>query len=232
MHRTFAALMLLTGWIAVQPAHADLFVVGHIRVVSVNGQNTVGFLQLTNSNDRYIVGGAASADNFSLDTPAPSLFSLSDTDAPASHPFLAGLISPGIELVTTNGNAAILGDSSVQTAPGSPPQTGGSPSIPGSEFETAIWSFPMLGSNDLMAHWVNHDGSQPTISVVWDPVDQTTYLTANPAAVILNHPGSQTVNLEYLGTIPGVPEPSTFALLATAVGGFLARRRRTVTKTN
>jgi hypothetical protein len=198
MPRIIAALLLLSGWIAVPPAHADL-VTGHIKVTSVNDQNTIGFLQLTTATDRYIVGSAASADNFQLDTAASSPFSLTDLDAPASHPFFAGLISPGIELLTTNSNAAVLGDSSVQTAPGSTPQSGGSPSIPGAEFETAIVS---PSGVSLSLRWVNHDGGQPSVSVVWDPVGQVLYLTANPTAVILNHPGSQTVQLAFLGTLP------------------------------
>jgi hypothetical protein len=200
MPRIIAALLLLCGWIAVPPAQADL-VTGHIKVTSVSNQNTIGFLQLTAATDRYIAGSASTADNFQLDTSASAPFTLLDQTAPASHPFFAGLLSPGIELLTTNANAAVLGDSSVQTAPGSTPQTGGSPSIPGAEFETAIWS---RSNNDLSLRWVNHDGSQPSVSVVWDPVGQVLYLTANPAAVILNHPGSQTVQLAFIetGTLP------------------------------
>ena len=233
MPRIIAIFLLLAGWIGVQPAHAAL-ITGDIAVFSVTSQSLIGYIQLTNSQDRYIVGSQSSADTFQTDTSASSPFSILDLDAPASHPFFAGLISPGIELRTTNANAAVLGDSLVSTAPGSTPQSGGSVSIPGAEYETAIWS---LIGNDLSPRWVNHDGSQPSMSIVWDPVGQTTYLTANPAAVILNHPGSQTVSLAFQAnqtTPPStVPEPSTFALLSIGVGVLrtLARKRRIAIET-
>ncbi len=35
-------------------------------------------------------------------------------DAPVSHPFLAGRISPGIELFSSNTNSAIIGDAPVK----------------------------------------------------------------------------------------------------------------------
>jgi len=223
MPRIIATLLLLAGWIAVQPAHADL-VTGDIRVTSVASQNVIGFLQLTGAQDRYIVGSQSSANTFRLDT-LLSQFSLLDTDAPASHQFLAGLISPGVELLTTNSNAAVLGDASVSTAPGATPQSGGSPSIPGSEFETAIWT---RNGNDLFPHWVNHDGSEPTMSIVSDPVSQVLYMTANPAAVILNHPGSQTASFAFTGTIPTgtVPEPSSLLLFSAGLLGLPMVRRK------
>jgi hypothetical protein len=230
MRGIIVTVLLLAGWIAVQSAHAAA-----IEAISTNGQNTIGFLQLDSPQDRYIVGAAASEDSFTVNGSGLSGNSFLDTNAPASHDELAGLISPGVELLATNANAAVMGDSSVSTAPGSTPQSGGSPSIPGSEYETSIWSLSGTPGNYTMTpEWVNHDGSTPSETMVWDPMGQTLYLTANPAAVILNHPGAQSVTLEYLGTIPGVPEPSAFALLSIAVGGvgFLARRWRIATKTN
>jgi hypothetical protein len=227
-----AAISLAAISLAVlgQPSHA-----AQIKAISVNDLTTIGFLQLDGAQDRYIIGSASSADSFNANATGSSGNSFLDTNAPASHDELAGLISPGVELLATNANSAVFGDSSVLTAPGSTPQSGGSPSIPGSEYETSIWSLTGGPGNYTMTpQWVNHDGSAPADSIVWDPVGQTLYLTANPAAVILNHPGSQTVTLDYLGTIPGVPEPSTFAVLSIAAGGvgFLARRRRIVTNKN
>jgi hypothetical protein len=166
-----------------------------IKVNSAVDHNTIGFLQLSGTGDRYIVGPANSPDQFSA-----TLFKhgvtanvdFRDNDAPASHQFLAGLVSPGVELSPSNSNVAIVGDAPVQTAPGSIPQSGGSVSIPGSQYETAIWNFSPSPPT-LTASWVNHDGSQLPVSIVWDPAGQNVYLTANPAAVILNHPGSQVV---------------------------------------
>jgi len=174
---------------------------GKIKVNSIDDHHTIGFLQLSGSQDRYIVDSASSADQFSA-----TLFNhgvtanadFQDTNAPASHQFLAGLISPGIELLASNGNVAIVGDAPAQTSPGSTPQSGGSVSIPNNEYETAIWNYTPSPPT-LIPSWVNHDGSQPAISVIWDPVGQTLYLTANPAAVILNHPGSQAVELSPIG---------------------------------
>ena len=225
MPKIIGTLLLLTGWVAVQPANAAA--TGTIKVVSINNLNTIGFLQLTGAQDHYILGSATSANTFSLPTPVSSLFTLTDTDAPASHPFLAGLISPGIELLTTNSNAAVLGDSSVQTAPGSTPQSGGSPSIPGSEFESAIWSVGGLPQT-LTASWVNHDGGQPTITLVWDPVGQTIYLTANPAAVILNHPGSQAVTLQFVGAIPPSLTPTSTVLTSNLNPSFTSSPNNSV----
>jgi len=224
MSRVIATFLLLGGWIAVQPAHSAV-ITGNIAAHSVNGGALVGYLDLTAGQDRYLLNALASANILDLDTSASSPFSLLDQDAPASHRFFAGLISPGIELLTTNSNAAILGDSPVTTSPGSTPQSGGSVSIPGAEYESAIWS---RSGSDLSLRWVNHDGSSPATTTVWDPVGQTLYLTANPAAVILNHPGSQAVNLVFTGTIPtdAVPEPSSFALFSVALGGILFRQAK------
>src|SRR5262249_9055459 len=154
---------------------------GNIEV-HASSNALIGYLSLTAAQDRYIVGSQASANTFQRDTAASSPFSLVDLNAAASHPYLAGLISPGIAFLTSNSNARVFGDAPVQTAGGSPPQSGGSPSIPGSEYETALWS---LTGNALSVGWVNHAGSQPSMSIVWDPVGQVLYLTANPAAVIL-----------------------------------------------
>jgi len=174
---------------------------GKIKVTSVVDHNTIGFLQLSGSQDRYIVDSASSANQFSatlFKQGVTNNVNFVDGDAPASHNFLAGLISPGVELLTSNSNAAIVGDAPVQTAPGATPQSGGSVSIPGSEYETAIWNYSPSPPT-LTASWVNHNGGHPAISIVWDPVGKTLYLTANPAAVILNHPGSQTVELSPIG---------------------------------
>ena len=43
---------------------------------------------------------------------------------------------------------------------------------------------------------------QPPVSLVWDPIGQALYLTANPAAIILNHPGSQTVVCSLYSCVP------------------------------
>lgn len=172
-----------------------------IKVSSVVDHNTIGFLVLTGAQDRYIVGDASIAHTFSatvFSTGITTDVSWTDSGAPASHQLLAGLISPGVELLSSNSNAAIFGDAPVQTAPGSTPQSGGSASIPGSEYETAIWSYDST-SNGISPSWVNHGGSSPAVAIVWDPVGQTLYLTANPSAVILNHPGSQTVEFAVVG---------------------------------
>jgi len=174
---------------------------GKIKVTSAVDHNTIGFLQLSGAQDRYIVGSASSPDQFSATVFKQGVTSdvnFVDGDAPASHPFLAGLISPGVELLASNSNAAIVGDAPVQTSPGSTPQSGGSASIPGSEYETAIWNYSPSPPT-LTASWVNHDGSQPPVAIVWDPIGQVLYLTANPSAIILSHPGSQTVELSPIG---------------------------------
>ncbi|KAF8324559.1 uncharacterized protein EI90DRAFT_3075072 [Cantharellus anzutake] len=174
---------------------------GKIKVSSVVDQNTIGFLQLSGDKSRYIVGSASTADQFTatfFKQGVTSSVTFTDTNAPGSHPFLAGLISPGVEILASNSNAAIVGDAPVQTVPGSTPQSGGSVSIPGSQYETAIWDYTPSPPTAI-PKWVNHDGSQPPISAVWDPVGQTLYLTANPSAVILNHPGSQTVEFAPIG---------------------------------
>ena len=235
MPRFVSSLLLLAGCFAFQAAHATT-ISGDIKVTSVVNQNTIGFLQLTGPQDRYIVGSSASADTFQLNVFTVGIttgVSPMDTNAPASHPFLAGLIAPGVELLTSNSNAAIIGDAPVTTAPGSTPQSGGSVSIPGSEYETAIWTFN-ASTETLGPGWVNHSGSQPAMSLVWDPVGQTLYLTANPAAVILNHPGAQSVNLTFTGTISSsTPEPSTLVLLSSAMGGLaFVLRKRILTRTN
>jgi hypothetical protein len=221
MFRIFAPFLLLVGGIAVQSAQAAV-ISGDIAVRSVASQNVIGFLGLTGAQDRYVVGNQLSADTFQFDT-AASPFTILDADAPASHPFLAGLISPGIELLTSNSNAAIFGGAPVTTAIGSPPQSGGSVSIPGSEYETALWS---VSGNDLLPRWVNHDGSLPSMSIVWDSVGQTLYLTANPSAVVLNHPGSEIVMLSSTALPTPTPEPSTFALLVSGVVVGLSVRKR------
>jgi len=170
---------------------------GKIKVNSVVSHNTIGFLQLTGAHDRYVVGSASSADQFTATLFKQGITAdadFLDSDAPAGHPFLAGLISPGAELLASNSNAAIVGNAPVQTAPGSTPQSGGSVSIPGSDYETAIWNYSPSPPT-LIPSWVNFDGSQPVVSLVWDPVGQALYLTADPAAIILSHPGSQTVEL-------------------------------------
>jgi hypothetical protein len=172
---------------------------GKIKVNSAVDHNTLGFLQL--SDDRYIVGPANSPDQFSATlfkhgvTANVNFF---DTDAPGSHPFLAGLVSPGLELFPSNRNAAIVGGAPKQTSPGSTPQSGGDASISGFEYETAIWNYSPSPPT-LTASWVNHDGSQLPVSIVWDPVGKTVYLTANPADFILNHPGSQVVEFSPIG---------------------------------
>jgi hypothetical protein len=174
---------------------------GKIKVSSVLDHHTIGFLQLSANEDRYIVGSASTEHQFSATffkqgvTASVNFF---DNDAPASHPFLAGLISPGLELLVSNTNFAVVGDAPVQTSPGSTPQSGGSVSIPGSQYETAIWNYSPSPPT-LTASWVNHDGSKPIIFIVWDTVRQTLYLTANPAAVIRDHPGSEVVELSPIG---------------------------------
>src|SRR5262245_12727063 len=111
--------------------------------------------------------------------------------------------------------------------PGSTPQSGGSTSIPGSEYESAIWSEG--GSlQSVTAGWVNHDGSRPAVTLVWDPVGQTLYLTANPAAVILNHPGSQTVSLTFVGTIPPSLTPTGTALSSNLNPSFASSPNNSV----
>jgi len=173
---------------------------GKIKVNSAVSQSTIGFLTLSNSQDRYIVdpnsANQFTSTVFKQGVTANAIFH--DNNAPASHAFLAGLISPGLELLTSNSNVAIVGDAPAQTSPGSTPQSGGSVSIPGSEYETAIWNY-VASPPTLTASWVNHDGSQPAISIVWDSAAQSLYLTANPAAVILNHPGSEVVELSLIG---------------------------------
>src|SRR4051794_36671301 len=90
MSRGIATFLLLAGWVAVQPAHAAV-IVGNIAAFSVNGGNLIGYLDLTASQDRYVLNALASANSFNLDTSASSPFSLLDQDAPASHQFFAGL---------------------------------------------------------------------------------------------------------------------------------------------
>jgi hypothetical protein len=175
---------------------------GKIKVTSVLDHNTIGFLQLSGTQDRYIVGSASTADQFSATLfkhGVTASVDFTDTDAPASHPFLAGLIRPGDELSPSNLNAAVVGGAPVKTAAGSTPQSGGAVSIPGAQYETAIWDFSPSPPT-LTASWVNHDGSQPTVWIVWDPSPSATlYLTANPVPFLANHPGSQLVELSPIG---------------------------------
>jgi len=171
---------------------------GKIKVSSVQDQSTIGFLQLSDDRDRYIAGPASSATKFSATVSKQSVtygVSFHDDNAPL---FLAGLISPGVELLLTNSNAAIIGGTQVQTTPGSTPHSGGPVSIPGSEYETAIWKYS-ASPPSLSPSWVDHDGNSPPISIVWDPVGKTLYLTANPTLVKQNHPGSETVELMPVG---------------------------------
>jgi len=160
--------------------------------VTAAGGGTIGFLQLDGAQTQYIVGSASSPSTFTatvFNTGVTTDVTFTDTGASASHPFLAGLIAPGVELQSTNTNSAILGDAPVQTAAGSTPQSGGSPSIPGTDYETAIWSYDST-SKAITPSWVNNDGTSPAVSIVWDPVGATIHLTANPSGVILSHPGS------------------------------------------
>jgi hypothetical protein len=73
--------------------------------VSGAGGAAIGFLGLDGAQDRYIVVSALEADLFTFSasvTGISSQLAILDTDAPASSFFLAGLISPGVELKTSN----------------------------------------------------------------------------------------------------------------------------------
>lgn len=77
----------------------------NIKVSSAVNQNTLGFLQLTGAQDRFVVGGVNSADTFSFTNPSTVITNGVDIvsqNAPASHLHLAGLISPGVELLPSN----------------------------------------------------------------------------------------------------------------------------------
>ncbi|KAF8324545.1 uncharacterized protein EI90DRAFT_3075014 [Cantharellus anzutake] len=169
---------------------------GRIKVTGASGGGALGYLTLTSAQDRYIVGKASSADTFTatlFQSGITQSVSFKDTNAPSSHPYLAGLVSPGSPLRTTNQNFATLGDS-VQTSPNSTPQSGGGVSIAGDEYETAIWDYD-ASSQNIAPKWVNHDSSTPAISILWDATGQAIYLTANPTGVTSAHPGSQIVTL-------------------------------------
>ena len=146
-------------------------------------------------------------------------------DAPASHQFLAGLVSPDVELSPSNSNVAIVGDAPVQSVlPWTSYTTSLILFLSGPWFYSPKWRFCLnsrqsiwdgylelftIPSNSYgimgQSRWKFVLQSSPLsrvnwillgqlpVSIVWDPVGQTVYLTANPAGVILNHPGWQVV---------------------------------------
>ncbi|KAF8314584.1 uncharacterized protein EI90DRAFT_3090038 [Cantharellus anzutake] len=166
---------------------------GRIKVTGASGGGALvgAFLSLLGLINSYIVGKASSADTFTatlFQSGITQSVSFKDTNAPSSHPYLAGLVSPGSPLRTTNQNFATLGDS-VQTSPNSTPQSGGGVSIAGDEYETAIWDYD-ASSQNIAPKWVNHDSSEHASDLnLVDATGQAIYLTANPTGVTSAHLG-------------------------------------------
>ncbi|KAH8824559.1 hypothetical protein DL96DRAFT_1818257 [Flagelloscypha sp. PMI_526] len=153
---------------------------GRIKVSSIANHNTIGFMQLSDAKDRAIVGGANSASHFTFVEGSGQAITCDDCNG--KNFGLA--VSPGVILSPSNSNAAIVS-----------PQGG----IPGAQYETNVWTYLDTPTKPVDVYWTNSDGSQPTESYVWDPIGETLYVTANPAAVILNHPGAQTVEFMLVG---------------------------------
>jgi len=165
---------------------------GKIRVTDPNEKTTLGYLTLTDTADRYVLGSVEEdADPFSATVFKRGITTEVNWLDPKPGQYLAGVLPPGEDLGTSNPNIAIVGFSD-PTPQGASPQSGGKVSIAGYSYESAIWSFDP-SCNGINATWVNSDWTTVPLTIFWGSSEETFYLTGDPTDFKDNTPDATLV---------------------------------------
>jgi hypothetical protein len=237
MLRIVAPWLVLAGWLAVQPAHAQLST-GFIEVFMSSDNALLGYVSDTyDGQDTFtITANQANALKVEVNTTATTPFSFLELNPPDSaNPYFGGVGgSGGYDFKPGQVGYSYLSGTGL-TAAGSLPSFTAGNSIQALGYngpsESTIWS----GSGqDISAQWVNVDGSKDSAQTFYDPVGNYLGITGDLNAFNSAFgEGAYAVTLAFTGTLPpppttAVPEPSALVLLFTVVGavGFIVRKGR------
>jgi len=171
---------------------------GNIKATDTDG-NTVGYLALTGTFNNlwyHVVSTADTSATFNTVVYSSGITTGASLQDPRPNMYLAGLNHPGVELLPSNKDSAIVGFSPL-TSFGSVPQTTGQPSIAGDEYESAIWTID-ASTWAISPTWVNQDNSSPPMTLLWDPTATQFYITANPHGVMSKCPEAYVVTFSFV----------------------------------
>ncbi|KAF8334886.1 uncharacterized protein EI90DRAFT_371568 [Cantharellus anzutake] len=132
---------------------------GKIQINSTQGGKSLGYLEFING--WYSIGAEANGDTFSASFHKNGISqSVSFRSNSNGHPYLAGLVDPGVALGTGKGTYAFLGTSSVPTQANDTPQSDGVVSSSGKHFLTAFWQYDPTTSIITATGWADNNTSE------------------------------------------------------------------------
>lgn len=145
---------------------------GRIQVRNPQNKQPIGNVKNTNGTNPISGVNALGPEqdlhvSFTAPPSGSGPFDIMATNAAFPPPFLVGAsVAPSTTGVIGLGSPDTVGFTNVQqTPPNSPPVP--SSTVPNTMVESAIWSFNP-GTNELMAQYVNPDGSKPSTVIAYD----------------------------------------------------------------
>ncbi|KAF7288611.1 hypothetical protein MIND_01427700 [Mycena indigotica] len=169
-----------------------------VRILDAGSGGISGYLR-TNGIQYYVTESLDNASPFSATVFVEGITTgVTIRSESIGFPYLAGLMEGGTALLADNAGYAVLGGSLFTTDPGAEPgaPNGGGTSIFMWQYATAIWTYSAT-TGAVGAAWVNNFGyPAPPITILWDAVSGTVYLTADPAGLAVAYPNTIPVTFE------------------------------------